>query len=87
MICMIRKGEKPMRITINLPERLGDSLKRTAAQERVSVSRLVTGAVEGFLLEKRRRALGKKVLDLAGRARVAPEATDLLETGREDDRA
>ena len=55
-----------MRITINLPEELSDSLKRTALQERISVSRLVTGAVEYYLLEKRRRASGKKVLDLAG---------------------
>lgn len=76
-----------MRITINLPEKLGDTLKRTALQERVSVSRLVTGALEDYLLEKRRRALGKKVLDLVGRVRVAPEALDLLEAGRNDDRA
>lgn len=76
-----------MRVTINLPEKLGDSLKRAALRERVSVSRLVTDAVEDFLLEKRRRTLGKKVLDLVGRARVAPEALDLLDAGREDDRA
>lgn len=75
-----------MRITINLPEKLGDSLKRAALQERVSVSRLVTGAVEDFLLEKRRRNLGKKVLDLVGRSLVTPEALDLLAAGREDDR-
>jgi len=76
-----------MRITVNLPEKLGDSLKRTALQERISVSRLVTGAVEDFLLEKRRRTLGKKVLGLVGRARVVPEALELLDAGREDDRA
>jgi hypothetical protein len=73
MLCMTRKGERLLRITINLPEKLGDSLKRTALQERISVSRLVTGAVENYRLEKRRRASGKKVLDLAGRMRGREE--------------
>jgi hypothetical protein len=46
-------------------------------------------AHEEFLLEKRRRALGKKVLvlDLAGRVRIASGVSELLEAGREDDRA
>jgi hypothetical protein len=80
------KGGTAIRITVNIPGNLAEDLKRTAVRERVSVSRLTTDAVEYYLMEKRRRTLGKKVLDLAGRARVAPEVLDILEEGRKDER-
>ena len=76
-----------MRITISIPDKLSDNLKRAAANRRISVSSLVAEAVEQYLIVQRRRALGKKALELAGNVRVAPDVHEMIEEGRRDDRS
>lgn len=76
-----------MRITISIPDKLSDNLKRAAANRRISVSGLVAEAVEQYLVVQRRRALGKKALELAGNVRVTPEVHEMIEEGRRDDRS
>lgn len=74
-----------MRITISLPDKLGENLKRAAANSGVSVSSLAANAIEDYVI-KRRRSLGKKALDLAGKVRVSEDVHDIMEEGRRDDR-
>ena len=76
-----------MRITISIPDKLNDNLKRAAANRGMSVSSLVSEAVEQYLIVQRRRALGKKALALVGKVHVAPDVQDMIEEGRRDDRA
>ena len=75
-----------MRMTVSIPDKLSDNLKRAASNRGVSVSSLVAEAVEQYLIIQRRRALGKKALTLAGKVYVAPDVLDIIEEGRRDDR-
>ncbi len=76
-----------MRITVNIPDNLNDNLRREAHNRGISVSRLVSEALSHHLLDSRRKAFGRKVLELAGRVRVSEEADAILDEGRHDDRA
>jgi metal-responsive CopG/Arc/MetJ family transcriptional regulator len=75
-----------MRMTVSLPDKLSDNLKRAAANRRVSISSLVAEAVEQYLIVQRRQALGKKALALVGKVYVAADIHDMIEEGRSDDR-
>ncbi len=63
-----------MRITVYMPDQLAEDVARAARTERKSVSRFVAEAVRWYLAERRRRALGLRVLERAGQARVSPSA-------------
>jgi metal-responsive CopG/Arc/MetJ family transcriptional regulator len=76
-----------MRLTISIPDKLSDNLKRAASNRGISVSSLVAEAVEQYLIVQRRRVLGKKALNLVGKVHVAPDIHDMIEEGRRDDRA
>lgn len=73
-----------MRLTVHLPDDLARLLKQAAENEGKSMSALTAEALEVYLKERRRKALGLEVLRRAGKARVAPEALRLLEEGRRD---
>lgn len=73
-----------MRLTVHLPEDLARLLRQAAENEGKSMSALTAEALEAYLKERRRKALGLEVLRRAGKARVAPEALQLLEEGRRD---
>ncbi len=76
-----------MRITVNIPDSLNENLKREASNRGVSVSRLASEALSHYILDSRRKALGRKVLELAGKAGVSEDADSILDEGRRDDRA
>jgi metal-responsive CopG/Arc/MetJ family transcriptional regulator len=76
-----------VRMTVSLPDKLSDNLKRAAANRKVSISSLVAEAVEHYLIVQRRRALGKKALALVGKVYVAADVHDMIAEGRRDDRA
>ena len=80
------EGYFTVRMTISIPDKLSDNLKRAASNRGVSVSSLVAEAVEQYLIIQRRRALGKKALALVGKVHVAPDVLDIIEEGRRDDR-
>ncbi len=73
-----------MRLTVHLPEDLARLLRQAAENEGKSMSALTAEALEAYLKERRRKALGLKVLARAGKARLAEEAHRLLEEGRRD---
>ena len=76
-----------MRITVNIPDTLNENLKREASNRGVSISRLASEALSHYILDSRRKALGRKVLELAGKAGVSGQADTILHEGRRDDRA
>ena len=63
-----------MRITFHLPDAIENDLREAASEEKVSVSSFVTGAVAKALETRTKRKFAEKVLSLAGRVRVSPEA-------------
>ena len=75
-----------MRITVNVPNSLGEETRQMARDENTSVSRVVTNAIELYVTQEKRKRLGKKVLRLAGKVHVADDALDVLDRGRKDDR-
>ncbi|RTH28287.1 ribbon-helix-helix protein, CopG family [Thermus scotoductus] len=73
-----------MRLTVHLPEDLARLLRQAAENEGKSMSALTAEALEAYLKERRRKALGLEVLKRAGKARLSPEAYQFLEEGRRD---
>ena len=73
-----------MRLTVHLPDNLARLLKQAALNEGKSMSALTAEALDFYLRERRRRALGLKVLERAGRALVDPKALEALEEGRRE---
>ncbi len=74
-----------MRITVHIPDSLAEKAKAFAGSERSSVSSLMAQALEHFLLERRKKALGRKVLDLVGKGCVSNRALRQLHHDRSDD--
>jgi DNA-binding transcriptional MocR family regulator len=56
-----------MRLTVHLPDDLARLLKQAALNEGKSMSALTAEALDFYLRERRRRALGLKVLERAGK--------------------
>ncbi len=73
-----------MRITVHLPERIGKEVQRLAENEKKSVSSVVARSIEFFIDEKKRRQLGMRVLELAGKTKVADDIFDELHRERVD---
>ena len=73
-----------MRVTVHIPESVSNEIKRTAGKEKKSVSSFIAEAVKYYIREKRRRELGLKVLELAGKARISGDVLKHLEEGREE---
>jgi antitoxin VapB len=73
-----------MRLTVHLPDDLARLLKQAALNEGKSMSALTAEALDFYLRERRRRALGLKVLERAGKAPVDPKALEALEEGRRE---
>ncbi|MFH1672732.1 MAG: hypothetical protein ABIF87_04830 [Pseudomonadota bacterium] len=78
-----------MRITTHIPDPLARDAKIMAENEKKSVSSILAEALSYYITEKKKKRLGRKVLEIAGKVRVSPEAHKELERGRmdSDDRA
>ncbi len=72
------------RVTVSIPDKLEGELKKFAKSQKESVSRITAEAIEYYLNARKRRQLGKKVLDLVGKQEVSPNAIKELEAGRID---
>jgi metal-responsive CopG/Arc/MetJ family transcriptional regulator len=72
------------RVTVSIPNKLEGELKKFARSQRESVSKIASEAIEHYLNVRKRRQLGKKVLDLIGKQNVSPNAIKELEAGRID---
>ena len=77
-----------MRITTHLPDPIARDAKTMAENEKKSVSSIIAEAVTYYITEKKRKKLGRRVLDLAGKVRISPDVYKELEKGRleSDDR-
>jgi len=76
--------EATMRITVHIPESVNNEIKRTAEKERKSVSSFIAEAVQYYIKEKKRREIGLKVLELAGKVRISGDALKHIEEGRDE---
>lgn len=78
-----------MRITTHIPDPLARDAKIMAENEKKSVSSIIAEALSYYITEKKKKRLGRKVLEIAGKVRVSPEVHKELERGRmdSDDRA
>ena len=74
-----------MRITVHVPDALGEEAKRMASNENTSVSAFASQALDFYINQKRKKTLGKRVLALAGNAPVAKDVDEELDKGRVDD--
>ena len=74
-----------MRITVHIPDSLAEEAKAFAGNERSSVSSLMAQALEHFLMERRKKALGRKVLGLVGKGCVSDRALCQLHDDRRED--
>ncbi len=73
-----------MRITTHIPDPLARDAKIMAENEKKSVSSIIAEALAYYITEKRKKKLGRKVLEIVGKARVSPEVHKELERGRMD---
>jgi metal-responsive CopG/Arc/MetJ family transcriptional regulator len=73
-----------MRITTHVPDPLARDAKMMAENEKKSVSSIIAEALAYYITEKRRKKLGRKVLEMAGKVKVSPEIHKELERGRMD---
>jgi metal-responsive CopG/Arc/MetJ family transcriptional regulator len=73
-----------MRITTHIPDPLARDAKIMAENEKKSVSSIIAEALAYYITEKRKKKLGRKVLEIAGKVRVSPEVYKELERGRMD---
>jgi metal-responsive CopG/Arc/MetJ family transcriptional regulator len=73
-----------MRITTHIPDPLGRDAKIMAENEKKSVSSIIAEALAYYITEKRKKKLGRKVLEIVGKVRVSPEVHKELERGRMD---
>jgi hypothetical protein len=77
-----------MRITTHLPDPIARDAKAMAENEKKSVSSIIAEAVTYYIAEKKKKRLGRKVLEMAGKVRISPDVYKELEKGRleSDDR-
>lgn len=73
-----------MRITVHVPDDLETQVRITAADEKRSISSVVSDALKRYIDEKRRRMLGAKMMELAGTAQISSDVYKEIEVGRED---
>jgi metal-responsive CopG/Arc/MetJ family transcriptional regulator len=73
-----------MRITTHIPDPLARDAKIMAENEKKSVSSIIAEALAYYITEKRKKRLGRKVLEIVGKVRVSPEVHKELERGRMD---
>ena len=73
-----------MRITTHIPDQIARAAKVMAENENKSVSSIVSEAITYYIAEKRKKRLGRKVLEIAGKARISPDVHKELEKGRMD---
>ena len=73
-----------MRITTHIPDPLARDAKIMAENEKKSVSSIIAEALTYYITEKRKKKLGRKVLEIAGKVLVSPEVHKELERGRMD---
>ncbi|MEK7396366.1 MAG: hypothetical protein AAB116_05470 [Candidatus Poribacteria bacterium] len=73
-----------MRITVVVPDELGQNVKKISKNRNQSLSLTATQAFEQFIKDEKRKAMGYKVIDIMRNAKIDPNIKDILEDGRRD---
>lgn len=73
-----------MRITTHIPDPIARDAKILAENEKKSVSSIIAEALAYYITEKRKKTLGRKILEMAGKVKVSPDIHKELEKGRMD---
>ncbi len=73
-----------MRITTHIPDSLARDAKMMAENEKKSVSSIIAEALAYYITEKRKKMLGRRVLEMAGKVKISKEVYKELERGRMD---
>lgn len=73
-----------MRITTHIPDPIAKDVKILAENEKKSVSSIIAEALAYYITEKRKKALGRRILEMAGKVKVSPDIHKELERGRMD---
>ena len=77
-----------MRITVNVPDDVGEEAENAAQAEGVSMSSLVAQAVRRYLEERRRAQAVERINALIGKARISSQAVkEIRRERRVPDRA
>jgi len=76
-----------MRITAHIPDSLAKETKKVASNDQISVSSMIAKALEYYIENKKRRMLGQKIVEMAGKVFVSDDVYTELERGRLDNRA
>ena len=71
-----------MRVTVTIPNPLGERAEALAREQGISVSALYAEAMETYLTELRREKAFENIRGLIGKVEVAPDALDQLHEGR-----
>lgn len=71
-----------MRITVHIPDSLENDIKKTSKNEGKSVSSLIAEATEYYLKEKKKKQIGKRILEIAGKVKVASDTLEELHSER-----
>jgi hypothetical protein len=77
-------SEIQRRLTVHIPDRLSQEIKTLAENRRQSLSSLTADALAFYVHVTRRKELGQKVLDLAGKSSVDPDAEAELARMRDE---
>ena len=71
-----------MRVTVSIPDPLGEEAEALAREQGVSVSALYAEAMQAYLRELRRQEALESIRDLIGKVDIAPDALAQLQDER-----
>ena len=74
------------RVTISIDRRLVEELKSLARKEGVSLSKLIAKSLEEFVIERKKKEAGRKLMSIRLTEEEAREALKELSRIREEDR-
>ena len=74
------------RVTISIDKRLVEELKSLAKKEGLSLSKLIARSLEEFLIERKKKEAGKKLMNIRLTKEEVREALRELSCIREEDR-
>ncbi len=74
------------RVTISIDKRLVEELKSLAKKEGLSLSKLISRSLEEFLIERKKKEAGKKLMSIRLTKEEVREALKELSCIREEDR-
>jgi hypothetical protein len=73
-----------MRITVVVPDELGQNVKKISKNRNQSLSLTATEAFEKFIRDEKRKAMGYRVIEIMRKAKIDPNIEDIIEDMRKD---